>query len=166
MTAPTYVMQSFLPSILVLGAIAVVAAWLAKVRPVLAAGYDQRRAAALMYVVAIIVQTAHFGEEAATGFHERFPALLGLPPMPFGAFVAFNLAWIVIWIATAPGLRQGTTFALFAAWFLAIAGTLNGVAHPLLAVAEGGYFPGLFTSPCIGIAGAWLWLRLHGAGRR
>ncbi|MCP5090226.1 MAG: hypothetical protein GY949_04810, partial [Gammaproteobacteria bacterium] len=57
------------------------------------------------------------------------------------------------------------SFAYFAAWFLAIAGMLNGVAHPLLAIAAGGYFPGLITSPFIGAAGVWLWLGLRKATR-
>jgi hypothetical protein len=34
--------------------------------------------------------------------------------------------------------------------------TGNGVAHPLLSVATGGYFPGLDTSPVIGIGVALL----------
>ena len=52
-----------------------------------------------------------------------------------------------------------------AAWFLAIAGMFNGIAHPLLAVAAGGYFPGLASSPFIGAASVWLWFRLRSATR-
>lgn len=104
-------------------------------------------------------------EEAATGLHERLPALLGLPAMSFSAFLVFNLSWIAIWIASVPGLRAGRAPAFFAAWFLAIAGMFNGIGHPLLAVAAGGYFPGLLTSPLIGGASVWLWLRLQGATR-
>jgi len=43
--------------------------------------------------------------------------------------------------------------ALFPLWFLAIASLANGVAHPLLSVQAGRYFPGLFTSPLVGVAG-------------
>lgn len=53
----------------------------------------------------------------------------------------------------------------FAAWFLAIAGMINGIAHLLLAISADGYFPGLVNSPFIGIAGVWLWLRLRRATR-
>ena len=43
---------------------------------------------------------------------------------------------------------------------LAIAGTFNGIAHPALALAAGGYFPGLISSPVIGVAGVLLWRSL------
>jgi hypothetical protein len=55
--------------------------------------------------------------------------------------------------------------AFFAAWFLAIAGALNGIGHPLMAVAAGGYFPGLVSSPFVGLACIWLWIRLREATR-
>ena len=119
-----------------------------------------------MLSLAVVVQSVHFAEEAATGFHERFPALLGLPGMPLAFFVVFNLTWLGIWVASAPGLRSARKAAFFAAWFLAIAGMVNAIAHPLLAIAEGGYFPGLISSPFIGGASAWLWLRLRRATHR
>lgn len=155
--------MSFLPSIIVLGLVALLAIRLATTRELGSGTAADRRAAAILLAVATAVQAVHFVEEAATGFHERFPALLGLPPMPFSGFVAFNLAWIVIWIVSIPGLRAIHKGAYFAAWFLAIAGLLNGVAHPLMAAAVGGYFPGLITSPFIGVAGVLLWQRLQRA---
>lgn len=75
-------------------------------------------------------------------------------------FVAFNVTWIAIWMASIPFLRLGRRPAFFAAWFIAIAGVLNGIAHPMMAIASGGYFPGLVTSPIIGVAGVVLWQRL------
>jgi hypothetical protein len=91
--------------------------------------------------------------------------LLGLPAMPLAFFLAFNLIWIAIWIASIPGLRAGRPFAIFAAWFLAIAGLFNGVAHPLLAFARNGYFPGLVSSAFIAAASCLLLLRLWRATR-
>jgi len=41
----------------------------------------------------------------------------------------------------------------------------NAIAHPLLAVAAGGYFPGLVSSPFIGAAGVWLWVNLERSTR-
>ncbi len=73
--------------------------------------------------------------------------------------------WLGIWVVSIPGLRSGRGVALFAAWFLAIAGMANGIAHPLLAVAAGRYFPGLLSSPVIGLASLWLWLQLRRATR-
>lgn len=151
-----------LASAILLGTVAVVALVLTFGRAV-AENEATRQGAARSLALATAVQGVHFGEEAATGFHELFPALFGLPPMPFAAFMIFNLTWLGVWIVSVPGLRSGRAPALFAAWFLAIAGTLNGVAHPLMAVAAGGYFPGLVTSPFIGMAGVVLWMRLRRA---
>ncbi len=154
-------MRSVAASIAILGLVAVVAALLAR-RRICPHGLAQERIdASTVLVFATAIQAAHFAEEWATGFHIRFPALLGLEPMPLAFFVPFNLAWIAIWVASVPFIRLGRAPAFFAAWFLAIAGMLNGVAHPLMALVSGGYFPGLVTSPVIGVAGIILWRRLH-----
>lgn len=58
--------------------------------------------------------------------------------------------WLGIWVLSVPGLRSARAFAFFAAWFLAIAGMVNGIVHPLLAIFVGVYFPGLVSSPFIG----------------
>ncbi len=158
-------MLSVIPSIVVLGLAALVALLLALSRPSPPEREMERHAAAQALALAVGVQGVHFAEETATGFHERLPALFGLPGIPLSVFVAFNLVWLGIWAASVPGLRSARTAAFFAAWFLAIAGMLNGIAHPLLAVAAGGYFPGLVTSPFIGGASFWLWLRLRRAIR-
>lgn len=156
-------MWSVVPSVVVLGLVAIVAARLAQSRssPIDAAA--ERIAASTVLGISTAIQSTHFVEEWATGFHERFPALLGLDPMPLAFFVAFNLAWIAIWIVSIPFLRRGRKAAFFTAWFLAIAGILNGIAHPMMAMASGGYFPGLITSPFVGIAGVILWQRLQRA---
>ena len=153
-------MVSILPSIIVLGVVAIAAAWLAvnRASPIEAA--DERHTASVVLGIATAIQGVHFAEEWATGFHARFPALLGMESMPLSFFVPFNLAWIVIWVVSIPLLRRGRKAAFFAAWYLAIAGILNGVAHPLTALASSGYFPGLITSPFIGVAGVILWQRL------
>ena len=158
-------MLSVLPSIFVLGLAALAALLLALNRRPLPDNMAERRAAARALAIAVVVQSVHFAEEAATGFHEKLGPLVGVPGMPFSLFVVFNLAWLGIWVASIPGLRSAQPAAFFAAWFLAIAGMINGIAHPLLAIAAGGYFPGLVTSPFIAVAGVWLWRRLRGATR-
>ena len=156
-------MLSVLPSVLVLGPALIAALLLARGRSSPPDGLPQRLGAARALSVAIPVQGIHFAEEAFTSFDERLGVLLGLPSMPLVLFLGFNLGWIGIWVASVPGIRSGRTSAFFAAWFLAIAGVANGAAHPLLAVASEGYFPGLVTSPFIGLAALWLAVRLHGA---
>jgi hypothetical protein len=118
------------------------------------------RGAARAGAVAIALQAAHFAEELATGFERRFPESLGLAPWSVRFFVALNLLWLAAWVASVPGLRARRRAALFPLWFLALAAVANGVGHPLLAARAGGYFPGLFTSPLVGVAGAVLLWRL------
>ncbi len=156
-------MWSVVPSVVVLGLVATVAVRLARSRSSPIEAVTERIAASTFLGVATALQGVHFAEEWATGFHVRFPAILGLDPMPLSFFVAFNLAWIAIWAVSVPFIRLGRRAAFFAAWFLAIAGALNGIAHPMMAIGTGGYFPGLITSPFIGIAGVILWQRLHRA---
>lgn len=156
-------MWSIVPSLVVLGLVAIVAVRLAQRRSSPVEATKDRIAASTALGFATVIQSAHFAEEWATGFHARFPALLGLDPMPLSFFVPFNLGWIAIWIVSVPFLRLGRRPAFFAAWFIAIGGILNGVAHPMMAIASGGYFPGLMTSPIIGLAGVILWQRLQRA---
>lgn len=156
-------MSSLMPSIVVLGLAAFVALQLALRRPSPGGFTSERAKASRMLAISTAIQSGHFVEELATGFHIRFPALFGLEPMPLSAFVLFNLAWIAIWITSIPFLRSARTPAFMAAWFLAIAGMLNGLAHPIMAVTSGGYFPGLITSPFIGLVSFCLWRLLHSA---
>ena len=156
-------MMSIVPSIAVLGLVALLALQLALSRLSPAKFTLERVAASRALGLATAVQSVHFAEEWATGFHVRFPALFGLEPMPLLFFVVFNFAWIAIWIASIPLLRSARKSVFFTAWFLAIAGMLNGIAHPLMSAASGGYFPGLATSPFIGLVSIHLWRRLQGA---
>lgn len=155
--------MSLIPSMAVLGLAAFAALQLALRHPSPIELTMERATASRVLALATTIQSGHFAEEWATDFHARFPALFGLEPMSLPIFVAFNLTWIAIWIVSVPLLQSARKSAFFAAWFLAIAGMLNGVAHPLMAVASGGYFPGLISSPFIGLASLFLWKRLHGA---
>ena len=156
-------MSGFVPSIVALGLVALVALQATLSRTCSVELTAERAAASKMLAIATGIQTAHFIEEWATGFHIKFPALFGLEPIPISVFVGFNLTWIVLWIVSIPLIRKARQPAFFTAWFLAIAGVLNGIAHPVLATRAGGYFPGLISSPLIGLAGLLLWRRLLGA---
>jgi hypothetical protein len=152
---------ALLPSIVVLGSVAIAAAALTFTHPLRSDQPHDNAARALTFTT--LCQAIHFGEETLTGFHEAFPALFGLPAIPLAIFVTFNVAWLVVWSASISGLRATRAPALFAAWFLAIAGLINGLAHPLMALAVMGYFPGLVTSPVIGLMAIWLGIRLREA---
>lgn len=112
------------------------------------------------YVAVIALQFAHFAEEYMTGFQIRFPEALGLEPWSAKFFVNFNLAWLAAWLLSVPLVRRGFRPVFFLPWFLAIAAVVNGLAHPLLCLRAGGYFPGIWTAPALGVAGAMLWHRL------
>lgn len=114
-----------------------------------------------LFLIGLAAQCMHFMEEFVTRFQDRFPALLGLPAWSQNFFVVFNLAWLSVWIVSAIGLRRGYRLALFPVWFFAIGAIVNGIAHPMLAVVAQGYFPGLITSPIVGVLGVLLWLRLQ-----
>jgi hypothetical protein len=85
-----------------------------------------------------------------------------LVPWPDSFFVIFNATWLCTWALTAAAILAGRSSRLVATpvWFLAFGAIANGIAHPLLSLAAGGYFPGLFTAPVLGVAGLVLLRRL------
>ena len=123
----------------------------------------ERRRTNTLFVVGVLFQVLHFAEEYSTRFFDRFPPVLGLSPWSPSFFVIFNVCWIGIWICAAFGLHVGYRLAFFPVWFFAIAAIANGIAHPLLSLRVGGYFPGLLTSPILGVVGILLWSRLIAA---
>jgi len=143
-----------------LSAAAVVALLLTIVRRPVDSDLAGRERTARLFLIGLAAQCLHFMEEFVTRFQDRFPALLGLPAWPENFFVAFNLLWLTVWILSAIGLQRGYRAALFPAWFFAIAAIANGIAHPLLALVDRGYFPGLISSPVLGVLGVLLWRRL------
>ena len=74
--------------------------------------------------------------------------------------MSINLVALAIWLISVFALAQGASVALFPLWFLGVASVANAFLHPALSIATGGYFPGLFTSPIVGGAGALLLSRL------
>lgn len=156
-------MTGLVPSVVALGLVALTALRVTLGRTCSVELTAERAAASKMLAIATAIQVVHFIEEWATGFRIQFPALFGFEAIPESVFVGFNLTWIMLWIASIPLLRAARQPAFFTAWFLALAGVLNGVAHPVMAIRTGGYFPGLISSPLIGLAGLFLWRRLLGA---
>jgi len=119
----------------------------------------ERRTIAL-FAVGILLQCAHFIEEYATGFYRLFPEMFGLAAWSQRFFLIFNLTWVAVWVCAAFAARTRSRAACFPIWFFALAAIANGVAHPLLAMRAGGYFPGLVSAPFVGGVGVWLLVRL------
>jgi hypothetical protein len=144
-----------------LSAGAVVALFLTILRRPVDGDLAGRERTVRLFLIGLAAQCLHFMEEFVTRFQDRFPTLLGLPAWSQNFFVVFNLIWLSVWILSAIGIRRGYRLALFPVWFFAIGGIMNGIAHPMLAVVARGYFPGLITSPVVGVLGVLLWLRLQ-----
>ena len=139
---------------------AVIALLLTLLRGGVEASRQELRMAVRLAFITTLVQAGHFAEELATGFHRRFPELLGLSPWSLRFFVSFNLVWLAVWGLSLWGLAARRRIALFPLWFLGIGCVVNGLAHPALSVRTGGYFPGLVTSPLVGALGILLLRRL------
>jgi hypothetical protein len=110
--------------------------------------------------VAMLFQLGHFIEETLHQFYIRFPEILGLASWSEAFFVAFNVLWLIVWFLALVGIRAFWRASSFALWFLSIASMANGIIHPVFAFAVGGYFPGLWTSPFVGILGVVLFRAL------
>ena len=106
------------------------------------------------YGVALAIFLVHACEEFLTGFQRRFPALVG-DHWTDTQFLVFNTAWFVTFVLAGWGLRRRRPLAVLIVLFLALGGGIgNGVAHLLLVVMQGSYFPGAWTAPLCPIAGA------------
>ena len=150
---PVNELMGILPSAIILGILVAIALFIALSRGWADNNDDQMRRAVQIAAITVILQAVHFTEELLTGLEERLPSLFGLDAMSLAVFVLFNVAWLVIWSVSVWGLRTKHRAALFPLWFLALGCVFNGIAHPLLSAMVGGYFPGLATSPVVGLAG-------------
>lgn len=115
-----------------------------------------------LLITAVCFHLVHLAEETVTGFHILFPQLLGLAPWPVSIFLSFNIGWVLIWLGGI-FLFSLTRFTITTFWFLAIASVVNGIAHPALSFVVGGYFPGLVSSPFVGVLGILIIRRLYHA---
>jgi hypothetical protein len=120
------------------------------------------RAACGAALATLVMQALHFSEEYATEFYRLFPERLGLAPWTATFFLVFNVTWLALWLLAigAAYVARASLYAAIVLWFLAIAAIGNGIAHPLLALSSGGYFPGFITAPFLGVAGFILARRL------
>lgn len=129
---------------------------------------DRRTAGAFLLLIA--AQMAHSVEEYRFRLYDLFaPAraisdAFGLDraagfAVANGALIGFGL-WCYL-----ARVRPGRRGARPLAWSWAVLELLNGLGHCTLAVAAGGYFPGVATAPLLLAAGTWLaWtLRLRAA---
>jgi hypothetical protein len=109
-------------------------------------------------LVLIAVLIAHLVEEVVTGFRTRLP--VGEMPRPI--FVGLNVVIYAYCFSTLALAVQGRPLALPLAWVLALAMSLNGLAHAGMMIARRRYFPGGFTALPLLLASALLMAALVG----
>lgn len=115
----------------------------------------------LAYAAAVFVQCLHLIEEYHTGFYSAFPPILGGQAWSPGRFLAFNLVWLVVFVAAGIGMTTARRAAFLVALFLGLGvGIANGLGHLALAAQRGGYFPGTYTSVLALFAGSALLRKL------
>lgn len=113
-----------------------------------------------MCLLAIAVQCLHFAEEYLTGFQRQFPQQLGYE-WSDARFVAFNMAWLAVFVLAALGVYRRVPLAYLVVLFLALAGGVgNGAGHLLLSASQGKYFPGAATAPFCLLVGIGLLAKL------
>jgi hypothetical protein len=106
------------------------------------------------YAVALVTFLVHACEEFFTGFQRRLPALVG-DHWTDTQLVVFNAGWFAMFVLAAWGLHRRHSLAVLIVLFVALGGGVgNGIAHLLLVVTQGGYFPGAWTAPLCLIVGA------------
>ena len=123
------------------------------------------RGVSAIFLLLIVTQAAHSLEEYLFRLYDLFePAryvstLVGVDRA--AGFVVVNSLLVLFglwcWAARVRPQRKG---ARGLAWFWALLELANGLGHLGLAIAAGGYFPGLATAPLLLVVAAWLARRL------
>jgi Protein of unknown function with HXXEE motif len=120
------------------------------------------------FLALILAQAAHSVEEYAFRLFDvlapaRFVSGLFSDDLARG-FVIANAGLVLfgLWCYAAR-VRRGRPSARALAWFWAVLELFNGTGHCLLALARGGYFPGLATAPLLLILSVYLIAKLSAA---
>jgi hypothetical protein len=125
------------------------------------------RRARLAFLLLVLAQACHSIEEYAFRLWDRLPparfvsALVALDPATGFAIVNSGLVAFGLWCRVFPIGRSWAPARAFA-WGWAAVETANACAHVALAIAAGGYFPGLATVPLLLAASAFLAWSLMG----
>ena len=119
------------------------------------------RRSQLVFLCLILAQAAHSVEEYVAKLYDvfaltRFVSGLISSDLALGFLVAnTGLVTFGLWCWAVP-VRSGWRAARGLVWFWIIVELGNGVAHAALALARGGYFPGLATAPLLLLFAGWL----------
>jgi hypothetical protein len=112
----------------------------------------------ITYAIGVAIFLAHASEEYITGFHRRLPSVAGSPPWSDAQFLIFNIVWFTIFVTAWATHRRHALSALVILFFAIGVGVGNGLAHVVLTIVQGAYFPGTWTAPlCAVVGGLLLW---------
>lgn len=106
------------------------------------------------FLALVLAQGAHSAEEYAFGLYDVFaPArfVSGLLSSDLSrGFIIANAALLLfgLWCFIAR-VRAGHPSAKGWAWLWVLVECGNGIGHPVIAIARGGYFPGVVTAPVL-----------------
>ncbi len=114
----------------------------------------ESRGVITLFLIAVAIQLIHMGEEVLARFPETFTELVNATNhYTEGEFLAvsvFGMTSLLIFAAVAMSHKIPiiTPMANYFAWMYALGlGLTNAIAHFVLPILAGGYFPGLITAP-------------------
>jgi hypothetical protein len=120
----------------------------------------------LTFAALILAQAAHSVEESVGHLWESFPParyVAGLVSSDLErGFVLLNVSLVVFgaWCLFWP-VRRGWPIAGSLMWLWTVIEIVNGIAHPLWSLREGGYTPGLATAPVLLVLAVYLAYQLR-----
>ena len=124
----------------------------------------------LAFLVLVLAQTAHSIEEYVFELYDvfrpaRFVSSLVSDNLPLG-FAILNTGIVALgaWCYLAR-VRPAHASARQWVWVWVIVEGANGIAHSVIALARGGYFPGVLTTPMLLATSLYLGVRLVRVGR-
>ena len=114
----------------------------------------ESRAVISLFLIAVAIQLIHMGEEVFAGFPHEFTELVNstneYTEREFLAVSVFGMTSLLIFAAVAMSREIPiiTPIANYFVWFYALGlGLTNAIAHFVIPILAGGYFPGLITAP-------------------
>lgn len=121
------------------------------------------------FLLLVIAQAAHSIEEYAARLYDVFAPARFVSSLisddPATGFAGANVAILAfgLWCWSVP-IRRRWPSARALAWGWAAVELGNGMVHAIMAVARGGYFPGVITAPLLIVAALVVARRLRRAG--
>ena len=124
---------------------------------------DPKRREHLVFLCLILTQAAHSVEEYVRKLYEVFAPTHFVSSLishdPRAGFLIANAALVMfgLWCWAVP-VRSGWPIARPLVWFWILLEIANGLAHSVIALSRGSYFPGVATAPLLLFFAGWLLL--------